>query len=133
LTHGSEPQKRAWLPRLARGHVVGALAMTEPAAGSDLQGIRTVASREGDEYVITGSKTLITNGSRAGLVCLAVKTDPKAPGPRGISLLLVDTQGLAGFRAGRPLEKVGRHGQDVCELFFEGARVPASYLLGPAP
>ncbi|HEY1375664.1 MAG TPA: acyl-CoA dehydrogenase family protein [Gemmataceae bacterium] len=133
LAHGSEPQKRAWLPRLARGEVAAAVAMTEPAAGSDLQGIRTVASREGDEYVITGSKTLITNGWLAGLVCLAAKTDPTAPGPRGISLLLVETRGLAGFRAGRPLEKVGRHGQDVCELFFDGARVPASCLLGPAP
>jgi acyl-CoA dehydrogenase len=133
LMYGSDAQKRAWLPRLARGEVVSAIAMTEPAAGSDLQGIRTAARLDGDQYVITGSKTMITNGCRAGLVCLAAKTDPAAAGARGLSLLLVDTNGLAGFRAGPPLEKVGRHGQDVCELFFEDARVPASCLLGPAP
>jgi acyl-CoA dehydrogenase len=107
--------------------------MTEPAAGSDLQGIQTVARREGDQFVINGSKTLITNGWRAGLVCLTVKTDPTASGPKGISLILVETTDLAGFRAGQPLEKVGRHGQDVCELFFDDVRVPASCLLGPAP
>ena len=132
LSYGSAEQKHHWLPRMARGQVVGAIAMTEPAAGSDLLGIQTVARREGDHYVINGSKTFISNGSRAGLICLAVKTDPKAAGPKGISLILVETNGLAGFRAGRPLEKVGRHGQDVCELFFDDVRVPASSLLGPA-
>jgi acyl-CoA dehydrogenase len=133
LAYGNEAQKRTWLPRLARGEVVGAVAMTEPGAGSDLQGIQTVASREGDQFVINGSKTMITNGTRAGLTCLAVKTDPKAAGPKGISLLLVETKELAGFRAGPPLAKVGRHGQDVCELFFNDVRVPVSCLLGPAP
>jgi acyl-CoA dehydrogenase len=133
VAHGSEMQKRTWLPRLARGEVVGAVAMTEPAAGSDLQGIQTVANREGDYFVINGSKTLITNGWRAGLVCLAVKTDPKASGSKAISLFLVETKDLAGFRAGPPLEKVGRHGQDVAELFFNDVRVPASCLLGGAP
>jgi acyl-CoA dehydrogenase len=132
LVYGSAEQKHNWLPRMARGQVVSAIAMTEPAAGSDLQGIQTVARREGDHYVINGSKTFISNGWRAGLICLAVKTDPKAAGPRGISLILVETNGLAGYHAGRPLEKVGRHGQDVCELFFDDVRVPASSLLGPA-
>jgi acyl-CoA dehydrogenase len=106
--------------------------MTEPAAGSDLQGIKTVARRDGDHYVINGSKTFITNGWRAGIVCLAVKTDPKASGPRGISLILVETKDLAGYRVGRPLEKLGRHGQDTCELFFDDVHVPASNLLGSA-
>jgi len=132
LVHGSEEHKRQWLPRMARGEIVGAIAMTEPAAGSDLQGILATARREGDHYVLNGSKTFITNGWQAGLVCLAVKTDPKAAGPKGISLILVETKGLAGYRVGRPLEKVGRHGQDVCELFFDDVRVPASSLLGPA-
>jgi len=81
LAYGSEDQKRAWLPRMARGELVGAIAMSEPAAGSDLQGIRTTARRDGDRYVINGSKTFITNGGQAGLVCLAAKTDPKAPSP----------------------------------------------------
>ncbi len=130
LIHGSEEQKRTWLPRMAHGEVVSAIAMTEPAAGSDLQGILCVARRDGDHYVINGSKTFITNGWQAGLVCLAVKTDPKATGPKGISLILVDTKGLQGYRVGRPLEKVGRHGQDVCELFFDDVRVPSSWLLG---
>jgi len=89
LIYGSAEQKHNWLPRMARGQVVGAIAMTEPAAGSDLLGIQTVARREGDHYVINGSKTFISNGSRAGLICLAVKTDPKAAGPKGISLILV--------------------------------------------
>lgn len=132
LVYGTEAQKRSFLPRMARGDLVGAIAMTEPAAGSDLQGIKTEARRDGDHYLINGSKTFITNGWRAGLLCLAVKTDPKVSGPRGISLLLVETKGLAGYRVGRPLEKIGRHGQDVCELFFEDVRVPASSLLGGA-
>jgi acyl-CoA dehydrogenase len=132
LVHGSEAQKRQWLPCMARGEVVGAIAMTEPAAGSDLQGILTTARRDGDHYVLNGSKTFITNGGQAGLVCLAVKTDPKAAGPKGMSLILVETKGLAGYRVGRPLEKVGRHGQDVCELFFDDVRVPTANLLGPA-
>ena len=130
LVHGGDEQKRAWLPRMARGEVVGAIAMTEPGAGSDLQGISCAALRNGDHYIINGSKTFITNGCQAGLVCLAVKTDLKAAGPKGVSMLLLDTKDLRGYRVGRPLEKVGRHGQDVCELFFEDVRVPASCLLG---
>ncbi len=128
--YGSEAQKRRWLPALARGDLVAAIAMTEPAAGSDLHAMRTSARREGEHYIVNGSKTFITNGARAGLVCVAAKTDPKAPGMRAISLLLVETQGLHGYRLGRPLEKLGQHGQDTCELFFDDVRVPAANLLG---
>ena len=130
LKFGSDEQKRRWLPRMASGELVGAIAMTEPSAGSDLQGIKMVARRDGDQYVVDGSKTFITNGHHAGLVCLAVKTDPKLTGPKAISLLCVETAGLAGYRVGKPLEKIGRHGVDTCELFFEGVRVPAANLLG---
>ena len=132
LAYGSEAQKREWLPRMARGELVGAIAMSEPAAGSDLQGIATTARRDGDQYVINGSKTFITNGWHAGLVCLAVKTDPKAMGPKAISLIMVETKDLSGYRVGHPLEKIGMHAQDACELFFENVRVPAANLLGPA-
>jgi acyl-CoA dehydrogenase len=128
--YGTDEQKTKWLPQLARGERVAAIAMTEPGAGSDLQSIKTLARRDGEHYVVSGSKTFITNGLHADLVCLAVKTDPKVVGMRGISLLVVETQGLAGYRVGRPLEKVGMHGQDTCELFFDEARVPAANLLG---
>jgi len=132
LAYGTEEQKRRWLPRMGRGELVGAIAMTEPGAGSDLQAIQTLARREGDEYVISGSKTFITNGMRAGLVCVAARTNPKTVGMRAISLIVVETDGLAGYRAGRPLEKVGMHQQDTCELFFDSVRVPAANLLGPS-
>ncbi len=131
LAYGTEEQKRRWLPRMGRGELVGAIAMTEPGAGSDLQAIKTLARREGDEYVINGSKTFITNGARAGLVCVAAKTNPKALGMRAISLIVIETAGLDGYRVGRPLEKVGMHQQDTCELFFDSVRVPAANLLGP--
>ena len=131
LAYGTEEQKRRWLPRMGRGELVGAIAMTEPGAGSDLQAIKTHARREGDEYVINGSKTFITNGARAGLVCVAAKTNPKAVGMRAISLIVVETAGLQGYRVGRPLEKVGMQQQDTCELFFDSVRVPAANLLGP--
>ncbi len=130
LAYGSEEQRRKWLPRMARGEAVAAIAMTEPGAGSDLQAIKTSARRDGDEYVVSGSKTFITNGLHASLVCLAVKTDPRVAGMRGISLLLVETPGLAGYRVGRPLEKIGMHAQDCCELFFDNVRVPRASLLG---
>jgi acyl-CoA dehydrogenase len=130
LAYGTEEQKRRWLPRMARGEAPGAIAMTEPGAGSDLQAIKTLARREGEDYVIHGSKTFITNGARAGLVCVAVKTDPRIVGMRGISLVMVDTRELAGYRAGRPLEKLGMQQQDTCELFFDSVRVPAANLLG---
>jgi acyl-CoA dehydrogenase len=130
LAYGSEEQKAGWLPRMARGEMVGAIGMTEPAAGSDLQGIQTSARRQGDCYVINGSKTFITNGWHAGIVSLACKTDPALTGAKGISLIVVETKELAGFRVGRSLEKLGMHGQDTCELFFDDVRVPASCLLG---
>ena len=128
--YGSEAQKRRWLPAMARGELVAAIAMTEPGAGSDLQAIRTSARREGEHYAVHGSKSFITNGAHAGLVCLAVKTDPRAAGMRAISLLMVETKDLRGYRVGRALEKVGMHGQDTCELFFDDVRVPAANLLG---
>ncbi|WP_137814976.1 acyl-CoA dehydrogenase family protein [Gandjariella thermophila] len=129
LGYGTEEQKRRWLPRLASGELVGAIAMTEPGAGSDLQGITTRAVRDGEEYVLTGAKTFITNGSQAGLVIVVAKTDPAA-GARGVSLLVVETDGAEGFRRGRVLHKVGLHGQDTAELFFDDVRVPAANLLG---
>src|SRR5437899_8785585 len=129
LAYGSDAQKREWLPRMARGELVGAVAMSEPAAGSDLQGIATTARRDGDQYVINGSKTFITNGWHAGLVCLAVKTDPKATGPKAISLIMVETRDLPGYRVGRPLEKIGMHAQDACDLFCENVRWPAAHLV----
>jgi acyl-CoA dehydrogenase len=132
LAYGSDAQQRSWLPRMARGELVAAIAMSEPTGGSDLQGILTSARRDGDHYVINGSKTFITNAWHAGLVCLAVKTDPNATGPKTISLIMIETKDLPGYRVGRPLEKVGMHGQDSCELFFTDVRVPASNLLGPA-
>jgi acyl-CoA dehydrogenase len=132
LAYGNDAQQRAWLPAMARGELVGAIAMSEPAAGSDLQGIRTTTRRDGDHYVINGSKTFITNGAQAGLVCLAAKTAPAATGWKGISLIMVETRGLAGFRVGRPLDKIGMQAQDTCELFFDDVRVPVANLLGPA-
>ncbi len=103
--------------------------MSEPAAGSDLQGIRTRAVNRGDHYVIDGSKTFISNGQVANLICLVVKTDAGA-GAKGISLVMVETDGLAGFRRGRTLDKIGQPGQDTSELFFDECRVPADALLG---
>lgn len=132
LAYGGESQKREWLPRMARGELVAAIAMTEPGAGSDLQGIRTHARRDGEHYVVNGSKTFVTNGWHAGLVCLAVKSDPRAAGGKGISLVMVEAKDAPGYRAGRPLEKVGMHAQDTCELYFDDLRVPVANLLGAA-
>jgi acyl-CoA dehydrogenase len=129
MAYGTEAQKRRWLPGLASGERIGAIAMSEPAAGSDLQGIRTRAVNRGDHYVIDGSKTFISNGQVANLICLVVKTDPSA-GAKGFSLVMVDTDGLAGFRRGRTLDKIGQPGQDTSELFFDECRVPADALLG---
>jgi len=129
LAHGTEEQKRRWLPPMARGELVGAIAMSEPSAGSDLQGILTRAVRSGDELVLDGSKTFISNGQVAGLLCVVAKTDPGA-GAKGISLLMVETGDLAGFRRGATLDKIGQHGQDTSELFFDGCRVPAANVLG---
>jgi acyl-CoA dehydrogenase len=129
LNYGSEAQKRRWLPRLASGELIGAIAMTEPGAGSDLQGIRTRAVRDGDHYVVNGSKIFITNGSIATLLMLVVRTDPNER-KRGLSILMVETPGLAGYRVGRVLDKMGMHAQDTAELFFENVRVPTDCLLG---
>jgi acyl-CoA dehydrogenase len=129
LNHGTDAQKQAFLPRLARGELVGAIAMTEPGAGSDLQGIRTRAEREGDHYLLRGSKTFITNGHLAGLVLVVCKTDP-AQGARGTSILIVETQDCPGYAGGRMLDKIGLKAQDTSELFFDGVRVPAANLLG---
>jgi alkylation response protein AidB-like acyl-CoA dehydrogenase len=130
LAYGTEEQKHRWLPKMAKGELVGAIAMSEPAAGSDLQGIKTTARREGDCYVINGSKTFITNGWHASLICLVVKTDAIQNGKNGISLVMVECKDLPGYRVGRILEKVGTHGLDTCELFFDDVRVPAENLLG---
>ena len=129
LRYGSEAQKHHWLPKMASGEMVGAIAMTEPSAGSDLQAIKTTAVRDGDSYVINGSKTFITNGYHADLVCVAVKTDLQSKG-RGVSLIMLETKDLAGFRRGSFLEKIGQHGQDTVELFFDDVRVPVENLLG---
>ncbi len=128
MRYGTEDQKRRWLPPMARGERIGAIAMTEPGAGSDLQAIRTTARRDGDHYVIDGSKTYITNGSMCDLVVVVAKTDP-ARGAKGTSLLVVE-DGTPGFTKGKRLKKLGLKAQDTSELFFDGVRVPASNLLG---
>ncbi len=126
--YGTPEQQRRYLPRLASGEMVGAIAMSEPAAGSDLQGIQTTAVREGDHYRINGSKTFITNGWHADLVIVVAKTDPAA-GAKGTSLFLVE-RGMPGFTVGRRLQKLGLKAQDTSELFFSDVRVPAANLLG---
>ncbi len=128
--YGTEEQKQAWLPKMASGEIVGAIAMTEPGTGSDLQGIRTRATTDGDHYVIDGAKTFISNGLLADLVIVAAKTS-EGKGAESVSLIAVETD-QEGFRRGRNLEKVGQHGQDTCELFFDGVRVPKSNLIGAA-
>ncbi len=125
---GTEEQKQHWLPKMVSGEVVSAIGMTEPGAGSDLKNIRTVARREGEQYVVNGSKIFISNGQHADLVVLAAKTDRDA-GSLGVSLFLVDTR-TPGFTRGRNLEKVGQHAADTSELFFDDMRIPASALLG---
>ncbi|KAA9153990.1 acyl-CoA dehydrogenase [Amycolatopsis acidicola] len=121
-------QAKRWLPGMASGELIGAIAMTEPGAGSDLQGVRTTARRDGDEWVINGQKTFITNGITADLVIVVARTDPDA-GSRGFSLIVVET-GTPGFTRGRKLDKVGLHAQDTAELFFDNVRVPVTNLLG---
>jgi acyl-CoA dehydrogenase len=128
MHYGSLEQKREWLPKMVSGEVVVAIAMTEPGAGSDLQGIRTTARRDGDHFVINGSKTYITNGQNADLIVLVVKTDPSL-GAKGTSLFLVEAT-RDGFQRGRNLDKVGQWSADTSELFFNDVRVPASNLLG---
>lgn len=127
--YGTEEQKKRWLPRLATGELVGAIAMTEPGTGSDLQGVRTLAIKDGDTYKINGSKTFITNGQLANLVIVVAKTD-KDKGAQGISLFVVETDEAPGFRRGRNLDKIGMDAQDTSELFFDDVLVPASNLIG---
>ncbi|GID97067.1 acyl-CoA dehydrogenase family protein [Amorphoplanes digitatis] len=131
--YGNEEQKRRWLPGLCTGELIGAIAMTEPDGGSDLQAMRTRAVRDGDDYVVTGAKTFISNGGLADIVILAAKTDP-SQGAAGVSLLVCETGGdeRPGFRRGRLISKIGLHGNDTAELFFDGLRVPAANLLGDA-
>ena len=129
LAYASEHQKRHWLPKLASGEMVAALAMTEPAAGSDLQAIRTRATRDGNVFHLSGQKTFITNGQHADLIVVAAKTDADA-GARGISLFVVEATASEGFSRGRNLEKVGLHAADTSELFFDNLPVPAENLLG---
>lgn len=125
---GSEQQKSHWLPKMVSGEAVGAIGMTEPGAGSDLQSMSTSAIKDGDDYVINGQKTFITNGQHADVLVLATKTDPKL-GAKGMTLFTVDCQ-LAGYEKGRNLEKMGLHSGDTSELFFNDVRVPASEILG---
>jgi alkylation response protein AidB-like acyl-CoA dehydrogenase len=127
-TFGTEEQKQRWLPKMVTGEVIGALGLTEPAAGSDLKGIRTRAVRDGDDYVISGQKVYISNGQLCDLIVLACKTDPEA-GSKGMSFILVETS-RAGFRRGRNLKKIGLKAQDTSELFFDEVRVPVGNLLG---
>jgi len=129
--YGNEEQRKRWLPEMAAGELVGAIAMTEPNTGSDLQNIRTTATRDGDDYVINGSKTYITNGQHADLVIVVAKTDPKQ-GAKGISLLVVETAAANGFERGRNLKKMGQKAADTSELFFSDCRVPAMNLIGEA-
>ena len=129
LAYASEEQKLNWLPKLASGEWIGAIAMTEPGTGSDLQSIATRAVRDGDEYVITGAKTFISNGATCDLLIIAAKTDPTL-GASGVSLLVAEVgEQPAGFERGRKLKKIGQKGQDTTELFFDGLRVPATHLL----
>ena len=132
LNHGTPAQRERYLPAMARGDLVGAIAMTEPDAGSDLQAIRTRAERRGERYRINGSKTFISNGYLAGLVLVVAKTDPSQRA-RGISIVIVETREAAGFRVGRMLDKIGMKAQDTAELFFDDVEVPEDNLLGGEP
>ncbi len=129
LNHGTEEQKLHYLPRMVSGECVGAVAMTEPGAGSDLQGVRTTAKRDGDDYVINGSKTFITNGQHCDMVIVVARTNLEVSGAKGTTLFMVDTD-TPGFQRGRNLEKIGLHASDTSELFFEDVRIPASAILG---
>jgi acyl-CoA dehydrogenase len=129
LTYGSEDQKKRWLPGMASGALVSAIAMTEPGGGSDLKALRTSAIRDGDHYRLNGAKTFTSNGSSADIIVLVVKTDPAA-GAKGVSLLVLETADAPGFRVGRVLDKVGMKAQDTAELFFDDVLVPAENLLG---
>jgi acyl-CoA dehydrogenase len=128
LNYGSEEQKRRWLPGMARGKLIGGIAMTEPGTGSDLQSVRTTATRQGNSYVVNGQKTFITNGQTADLMIVVARTG--GPGAKGLSLIVVETERNYGFRRGRNLDKIGLHASDTSELFFEDAVAPPENLLG---
>ncbi len=128
LAYGSDEQKTRWLPRLASGELIGAIAMTEPGTGSDLKAVKTRAVRDGDDYRLSGSKIFISNGINTNFLMTVTKTGGE--GSKGVSLLCVETDGLDGFRRGRNLEKLGQKAQDTAELFFDEARVPIANLLG---
>jgi acyl-CoA dehydrogenase len=128
LNYGSEEQKKCWLPKMASGEMVGAIAMTEPGTGSDLQSVKTSAKKQGNSYVINGQKTFITNGQAADLVIVVARTG--GPGSKGISLIVVETEGTEGYRRGRNLDKIGLHASDTSELFFDNVTVPPENLLG---
>ncbi|MDT4825311.1 (2S)-methylsuccinyl-CoA dehydrogenase [compost metagenome] len=129
LASGTEAQKQQWLPKIASGEVICSIAMTEPGTGSDLQGVRTRAVKQGDKYVISGSKTFISNGQLSDMVVVVAKTDLEAKGSQGISLFIVDTK-TPGFIRGKCLDKIGLPGQDTSEMFFDECIVPADCLLG---
>jgi acyl-CoA dehydrogenase len=126
LAYGTEQQKQSWLPRMAAGGLIGAIAITEPGTGSDIQAITTKAEPDGDGYRLNGSKTFVTNGTQAGLVLVMAQTT-------GLSLVALETAEVTGLRRGQALEKIGRHGQDTCELFFDDVHVPADAVLGGKP
>jgi acyl-CoA dehydrogenase len=129
LHYGTEEQKRRWLPKLVTGELVGAIAMSEPGTGSDLQAVRTTARKSGNGYVLTGSKTFITNGQHANLIIVVAKTDASA-GAKGVSLMVVEADNAPGFRRGRKLKKLGLDCADTSELFFEDVPLPPENLLG---
>ena len=129
LHHGTEAQKQKWLPKMATGELIGAIAMTEPGTGSDLQNIKTFAVKDGDDYIINGSKTFITNGQLGNLIIVACKTD-REQGAKGVSLIVVETDNAPGFERGKKLKKLGLASQDTSELFFSNMRVPQENLLG---
>ncbi|HEU4359521.1 MAG TPA: acyl-CoA dehydrogenase family protein [Xanthobacteraceae bacterium] len=129
LHYGTDEQKRRWLPKLVTGELVGAIAMSEPGTGSDLQRVRTTAKKSGNGYVLNGSKTFITNGQHANLIIVVAKTDANA-GAKGVSLMVVETEDAAGFRRGRKLKKLGLDSADTSELFFADVKLPAESLLG---
>ena len=129
LAYGTEDQKKRWLPKMVSGELVGALAMTEPSTGSDVQRIKTKAIRDGNAYKLSGQKTFITNGQHANLIIVAAKTDPKE-GSKGVSLVVVETDGAQGFQRGRNLDKIGLHAADTSELFFDNVEIPPENILG---
>ncbi|WP_411974645.1 acyl-CoA dehydrogenase family protein [Sulfitobacter faviae] len=129
LAYGTEDQKKRWLPKMVSGELVGALAMTEPSTGSDVQRIKTKAIREGNAYRLSGQKTFITNGQHANLIIVAAKTDPKE-GSKGVSLVVVETDKAEGFQRGRNLDKIGLHAADTSELFFDNVEIPPENILG---